>query len=121
MTDEELVQAILSLPEERGLKIAKQISEYFGLSAYPVAVYGAAPYFQDEPQQTEFDVVLDFVPLNNKIRTIQVVRAINLMPLAEAKRLVESAPVVVLANVSRLDAQFLQDKFTEAGAKASIK
>jgi large subunit ribosomal protein L7/L12 len=66
-------------------------------------------------------VILDFVPLGNKIQIIKLLRETSNLSLSDAKHLVESAPAIVLSGVSKFDAQDLQNKLIEAGAKASIK
>lgn len=75
----------------------------------------------DQEEKTEFDVILEEVPAPKKIAILKVVRALTGLGLKEAKNLVESAPKVVKESTSKEDAEEIQSKLEEAGAKVSVK
>ncbi len=91
-------------------------------AAAAVAVAAAPGAAAAEPveEKTEFDVELtDFGA--NKINVIKAVREATGLGLAEAKKLVESAPTKVKEAMPKADAEALVKKLAEAGAKAVAK
>ena len=88
----------------------------------PVAVAGAAApgAAAAEEEQTEFTVMLTEIG-QKKINVIKVVREVTSLGLKEAKDLVESAPSAVKEAIPKDEAEALQKKFEEVGAKAEIK
>merc|ERR1711916_368137 len=72
-------------------------------------------------EKTEFDVVLTD-PGAKKINVIKVVReVVSGLGLKEAKELVEAAPKAIKEGVTKEEAEEIQKKFEEAGAKVEIK
>ncbi len=57
----------------------------------------------------------------NKIKTIQEIRLLKHMELADTKALAESAPVVIASGLSKDDALNIKLRFDNAGAKAEVK
>ncbi len=107
-------------------ELVKALEEKLGVSAAaPVAMAAAAPAAADgaaaAEEKTEFDVVLsDFG--SNKIAVIKAVReVVSGLGLADAKKLVESAPQAILEGVNKDDAAKAKAKLEEAGAKIDIK
>jgi large subunit ribosomal protein L7/L12 len=70
--------------------------------------------------KTTFDVVLTAAG-DKKIQVIKVVREITALGLKEAKDLVEGAPKVVKAGVSKEEADEMKKKLTDNGATVEIK
>lgn len=106
-------------------ELVKNLEEEWGVSAAaPAAVAvaagpadGAAP----AEEKTEFDVVLAEAG-GNKIAVIKAVREVaSGLGLADAKKLVESAPAPVLEAASKDDAEAAKAKLEEAGAKIELK
>jgi len=58
---------------------------------------------------------------DNKIGVIKVVRAVTGLGLKEAKDLVEGAPKVVKAGVSKEDGDKIKAELEASGAKVEIK
>ena len=77
----------------------------------------AAPVVEEK---TEFDVVLKEAG-GKKIQVIKVVREITGLGLKEAKDLVDGAPQVVKAGVSKDEAAQLKTKLEEQGAAVEVK
>ncbi|MYN66022.1 MAG: 50S ribosomal protein L7/L12 [Acidobacteria bacterium] len=125
VTQDQVVDYIkeMSVLELSGL--VKRLEDELGVSAaaaMPVAVAGAAApgAAAAEEEQTEFTVTLTEIG-PKKINVIKVVREVTSLGLKEAKDLVESAPSAVKEAIPKDEAEALQKKFDEVGAKAEIK
>ena len=104
-------------------ELVKQLEEEWGVSAAPAAGVAVAAAADAGPveEQTEFNVMLAEAG-GNKIAVIKAVRGIaSGLGLADAKKLVESAPVAVLEGVSKDDAEAAKATLEEAGAKVELK
>jgi len=104
--------------------LVKQLEEKWGVSAAaPVAVAAAGPAAAAAPveEKTEFDVILTAAG-DNKIGVIKEVRAaVPGLGLAEAKKLVESAPQPLKTGIPKAEAEEIKKKIESAGAKVEIK
>jgi large subunit ribosomal protein L7/L12 len=103
----------------------KALEEKWGVSAAaPVAVAAAGGGGGDAPaaeEKDEFDVVLASFG-DNKIDVIKAVReAVEGLGLADAKKLVESAPAPLKQGVSKADAEAIKKKLEDAGATIELK
>ena len=95
--------------------------EEFGVSAVaaaPAVAAGAAAPAAEE--KTEFNVVLAEVG-GNKMGVIKAVKEITGASLMEAKKLVETANAVIKENASKADAEDIQKKLGDLGAKVELK
>ena len=104
-------------------ELVKSLEEEWGVSAAAPAAAAAAPAAEAEAveEKTEFGVVIAECG-GNKIAVIKAVRGIaSGLGLADAKKLVESAPVPVLEGVSKDDAEAAKTALEEAGAKIELK
>ena len=70
--------------------------------------------------EDEVDVRLTRVG-DSPIQVIREVRTANGMGLADAKALIDSAPSVVVENVSRDDAERLERRLEAAGASVELR
>lgn len=68
-----------------------------------------------------YDVFLMSCDITAKIKTIQEVRILKQMGLAEAKALVESAPVKIASSLSMNDALDIKFRFEKAGAVMKVQ
>jgi large subunit ribosomal protein L7/L12 len=103
--------------------LVKALEEKWGVSAAaPVAVAaGPAAGGEAAEEKTEFDVILTEIG-GNKIAVIKEVRGcVSGLGLADAKKLVESAPQPLKEAVSKDEAEELKTKMEAAGAKVEIK
>ncbi|MDA7672953.1 50S ribosomal protein L7/L12 [Verrucomicrobiales bacterium] len=104
--------------------LVKALEEKWGVSAAaPVAAAAAGPAADAAPaeEKTEFDVVLKSDG-GAKIQVIKAVReAVSGLGLADAKKLVESAPAPIAEGVSKADADEIAKKLTDAGAEVEVK
>lgn len=72
-------------------------------------------------EQTEFGVQLDGFDPAKKIAVIKTVREITGLGLKEAKDLVESTPKIIKEALPKTEAEALQKKLEDVGAKISLK
>ena len=105
-------------------ELVKMLEEKWGVSAAaPVAAAGAAAPAAAEAaeEKTDFDVELTDAGAS-KINVIKVVRTVKPgLGLADAKKIVESAPAVLLEGVSKEEAEKAKAELEKAGAKVTIK
>lgn len=104
-------------------ELVKELEEKWGVSAAaPVAVAAAGGGGGEAAaeEQTEFDVILADIG-GQKIKVIKAVREITGLGLKDAKDLVEGAPKAVKEGVSKEEADTIQGKLEEAGAKVELK
>ncbi len=103
-------------------ELVKLLEEKWGVSAAaPVAAVAAAAPVEAAEEKTEFDVELTEAGAN-KIAVIKAVRVVKPgLGLADAKKLVESAPTVVVEGASKEDADKAKAELEKAGAKVTIK
>ena len=121
MTVEELVAAIDELSVLELNDLVKAVEEKYGVSAAAGVVVAAAAGAGDAAEQKdEFDVELTEVGAE-KIKVIKVVRDATGLGLKEAKEVVEGAPKVLKEGVSKAEAESIQKKFEEVGAKITLK
>jgi len=106
-------------------ELVKSLEEEWGVSAAAPAAVAVAAGGGDAgaaaEEKTEFDVVLAEAG-GNKIAVIKAVREVaSGLGLADAKKLVESAPTPVLEAASKEDADAAKAKLEEAGAKVELQ
>jgi large subunit ribosomal protein L7/L12 len=103
-------------------ELVKNLEEAWGVSAAAaVAVAGPAGGGEAAEEKTEFDVILEEVG-GTKIAVIKAVRGVaSGLGLADAKKLVESAPVAVVEGLPKEAAEEAMKALEAAGAKVSLK
>lgn len=110
----EVAELVKSLEDKWGVSAAAPVA------AVAVAAGGAAAPAAAE-EKTEFDVILTDGG-SNKIAVIKEVRGVVPgLGLAEAKKLVESAPQKVKEGAKKEEAEEIKKKLEAAGAKVEIK
>ena len=122
MTVEELVAAIDELSVLELNDLVKAVEEKYGVSAAAGVVVAAAggDAAGGAADKNEFDVELTEVG-SEKIKVIKVVRDVTGLGLKEAKEAIEGAPKVLKEAVSKAEAEDIQKKFEEVGAKITLK
>ena len=105
-------------------ELVKLLEEKWGVSAAaPVAAAapGAAAPAEAAEEKTDFNVELTDAGAN-KIAVIKAVRTVKPgLGLADAKKLVEGAPAVILEGASKEDADKAKAELEKAAAKVTIK
>ncbi len=120
---ETLAEELGKLTVLEAVELVKKLEESWGVSAAaPVAmVAGPAVAAEAAEEKTEFDVVITEAG-GNKIAVIKAVREVAPgLGLADAKKLVESAPAKVLEGAAKDAAEAAKKKLEEAGAKVELK
>ncbi|MCS6893835.1 MAG: 50S ribosomal protein L7/L12 [Deltaproteobacteria bacterium] len=126
INEDQLVDAIKNLTLSQAASLVKRLEEELGVSATPAVGFVAGTMAAQgtvqaqEEEKTEFDVILEDAGAE-KIKVIKVLREVTNLGLKEAKDLVESAPKPIKEGVSKQEAEEIQKKFQEAGAKVTIK
>ena len=122
MTVEEIVAAIDELSVLDLNELVKAVEEKYGVSAAAGVVVAAAggDAGAGAAEKDEFDVELTEVG-SEKIKVIKVVRDVTGLGLKEAKEAVEGAPKVLKEGVAKAEAEEIQKKFEEVGAKITLK
>ena len=124
MSTDELLDAFKEMTLLELSDFVKQFEDTFGVTAAaPMemampGMLGAAP--EPEPEQDEFDVVLEAAG-EKKIQVIKEVRALTSLGLKEAKDLVESTPKAVLEKVNKEAAEKAKAALEGAGATVTLK
>ncbi|MDO4615069.1 MAG: 50S ribosomal protein L7/L12 [Lachnospiraceae bacterium] len=122
LTTEEFIAAIKELSVTELNDLVKACEEEFGVSAAAgVVVAGPADGGAAAAEEkTEFDVELTEIGAQ-KVKVIKVVREATGLGLKEAKELVDSAPKVIKEQIDKAEAEDLQKKLEEVGAKVTLK
>ena len=125
MASEKITAIIDSVKELSVLELKELIDAYceeFGVSAVAAAAPAAAGAAAGaaEEEKTEFDVILAEAGAT-KMQVIKLVKEISGLGLKEAKAIVDGAPKAIKEKVSKAEAEDIQKKLTEAGAKVEIK
>lgn len=125
MASEKITAIIESVKGLTVLELKELIDTYceeFGVSAVAAAAPAAAGAAAGaaEEEKTEFDVILAEAGAT-KMQVIKLVKEITGLGLKEAKAIVDGAPKAVKEKVSKAEAEDIQKKLTEAGAKVEVK
>ena len=125
MASEKITAIIDSVKELSVLELKELIDTYceeFGVSAVAAAAPAAAGAAAGaaEEEKTEFDVILAEAGAT-KMQVIKLVKEITGLGLKEAKAIVDGAPKAIKEKVSKAEAEDIQKKLTEAGAKVEVK
>jgi large subunit ribosomal protein L7/L12 len=118
-----LVEELGKLTVLEAVELVKQLEETWGVSAAAAVAAGpaAAGPVEAVEEKTEFNVVITDAGAN-KIAVIKAVREVAPgLGLADAKKLVESAPANILEAVSKDAAEAAKKKLEESGAKVELK
>ena len=121
LTIEEIIAAVKELTVLELNDLVKAAEEEFGVSAAAGVAVVAGPAAGDAAaEKTEFDVELTEVG-SEKIKVIKVVREVTGLGLKEAKEAVDNAPKVLKEQASKEDAEAINAKMEEVGAKVTLK
>lgn len=128
LTREEVIGYLEGLPAEELGKLADEVLARLGLPALaaprlPRVIMGTSLSREDEViGKVEFDVVLRAHGAD-KLGVVRTVRRVlgPAIGLQEAKRLVESAPVVLREYLSKADAEDFAQELRRAGAEVELR
>lgn len=105
------------------LELTKVLEEEWGVSSIPANIPVAAAMAtaqESEEEKNEFDVILATVP-EKKVDVIKIVKNITGLALKEAKEMVDSAPKVIKASISKAEAEDIKSQLENVGAKVELK
>ena len=122
LSTQEIIDAIKELSVMELNDLVRACEEEFGVSAAAGVVVAAAGAGAGEAaeEKTEFNVELTEIG-PNKVKVIKVVREITGLGLKEAKDLVDAAPKNIKEAVGKEEAEEIQKKVEEQGAKVTLK
>jgi len=123
LTNEEVAQWLGNQSVMTILALTKELEEKWGVEAKPqfTQVQPDQPNREQVPTKDEFDVVLASVPTEKKMNVIKAIRECLGLGLKESKELAESAPKTIKEGVSKMEADELVAKLTDAGAVVEAK
>jgi large subunit ribosomal protein L7/L12 len=122
VTKDDVINFISNMSVLELSQLIKEFEEKFGVSAaapVAVAVAGGAAAAAPAEEKTEFNLHLE-VAGEKKIDVIKVVRVITGLGLKEAKDLVEGAPKLVKAGLSKDDVAKFKKELEAVGAKVKV-
>lgn len=117
-----IVESVKTMTVLELKELVDTICEEFGVSAVAAAApaaAGAAPAAEAE-EKTEFDVILKDVGAN-KMQVIKIVKELTGASLMDAKKLVETPDAKLKEAASKADAEDIEKKLAEVGAKVELK
>ncbi len=119
-----LAESLVNLTVKEVNELASILKDEYGIepaaAAVAVAAGPAAAGGDAAAEQTEFDVILSSAGAA-KLQVVKEVKTITGLGLKEAKDLVDGAPGVIKAGVSKEEADSLKKALEEAGASVEIK
>ena len=119
---EKIIETIENLSVLDLSELVKELEVKFGVSAASMSAPAAGAAVEAvaaTEEKSEFKVILkEMGP--DKIKTIKALREVTTLGLAEAKKLVESAPATISEASSKDDAKKIKAKLEEAGAKVDL-
>ena len=117
----DIITSVQSMTVLELSELVKAIEEAFGVSAMSMAAAPAASGEAEAPaaEKSEFKVVLKSMG-TDKIKVIKALRSVVTLGLAEAKTMVESAPVTVVESASKEEAAKMKTALEEAGATVEL-
>ena len=117
-----IVESVKTMTVLELKELVDTICEEFGVSAVAAAAPAAAgaAAAPAEEEKTEFDVILADVGAS-KMQVIKTVKELTGVSLMEAKKLVETANAKLKEQASKADAEDIQKKLEELGAKVELK
>ncbi|KKZ10202.1 MAG: 50S ribosomal protein L7 [Candidatus Synechococcus spongiarum 15L] len=125
---DQILESLKSLSLLEAAELVKQIEDTFGVSAAAsagvvMAAPAAAVGAEAEPaeEQTEFAVHLESFEASAKIKVLKAVREATGLGLAEAKAMVEKAPILVKEGLPKEAAEDLKKTIEAVGGKVTVK
>ena len=119
---DQIIESIETMSVLELSELVKALEEKFGVSAAAMAAPAAPAAGGDAApaeEKTEFKVVLKDMG-SQKIKVIQALRKVMTLGLADAKKMVESAPVTLIEAASKDDAQKMKETLEAAGAVVEL-
>lgn len=125
-----IIEDLKTLELLEASKLVAKIEEIFGVDSNVTSgvmigagaiASPAADVAPAEEEKTEFDVILEKIPMDKKIAVLKVVRSLTGLGLKEAKALVDTVPQALKESVNKDEAEKMKKELEEAGAQVVLK
>jgi len=118
LTKETFIESLKEMNIKEVMTLIEAMKEEFGIDPTAVAV-AAAPAGEAAEAKSEFNVTLKSFG-GNKVAVIKAVKTITGAGLMDAKKMVESAPVVIKEAVKTDEANQMKADLEAAGAEVEL-
>ena len=107
---DQIVAELKTLTLIEASELISKIEETFGVDASAslnnsTMVIPTTTDIEEVEEKTEFNIILEEVPIDKKIAILKIIRSLTGLGLKEAKNLVESAPKQIQEGVSKETAE----------------
>lgn len=119
ITKADFVAALKEMNIKEVVELVNGLKEEFGIDPTAVAVAAAAPAAEAKEEKSTFNITLKSDG-GNKLNVIKAVKDLLGLGLMDAKKLVESAPVVLKENVKKEEAEAIKAKLLEVKAEVTL-
>lgn len=119
ITKADFVAALKEMSIKEVMELVNGLKEEFGIDPTAVAVAAAAPAAEAKEEKSTFNITLKSDG-GNKLNVIKAVKDLLGLGLMDAKKLVESAPVVLKENVKKEEAEAIKAKLLEVKAEVTL-
>ncbi|GIZ06116.1 50S ribosomal protein L7/L12 [Metamycoplasma salivarium] len=119
ITKADFVAALKEMNIKEVMELVDGLKEEFGIDPTAVAVAAAAPAAEAKEEKSTFNITLKSDG-GNKLNVIKAVKDLLGLGLMDAKKLVESAPVVLKENVKKEEAEAIKAKLLEVKAEVTL-
>ena len=119
ITKADFVAALKEMNIKEVMELVNGLEEEFGIDPTAVAVAAAAPAAEAKEEKSTFNITLKSDG-GNKLNVIKAVKDLLGLGLMDAKKLVESAPVVLKENVKKEEAEAIKAKLLEVKAEVTL-
>ena len=119
ITKADFVAALKEMNIKEVMELVNGLKEEFGIDPTAVAVAAAAPAAEAKEEKSTFNITLKSDG-GNKLNVIKAVKDLLGFGLMDAKKLVESAPVVLKENVKKEEAEAIKAKLLEVKAEVTL-
>ena len=119
ITKADFVAALKEMNIKEVMELVNGLKEEFGIDPTAVAVVAAAPAAEAKEEKSTFNITLKSDG-GNKLNVIKAVKDLLGLGLMDAKKLVESAPVVLKENVKKEEAEAIKAKLLEVKAEVTL-
>ena len=117
LTKETFIESLKEMNIKEVMTLVDAMKEEFGID--PSAVAAAAPAAAAAEETSEFNVTLKSFG-GNKVAVIKAVKTITGAGLMDAKKMVESVPVVIKEAVKKDEAEAMKADLEAAGAEVEL-
>ena len=120
LTTAEFIEAIKELTVLELNELVQACEAEFGVSASAGVVVAAAGPVEEVEEKTEFDVELTEVGAD-RMGVLKALRTITGAGLKEVKDMLDKAPSIIKAAVSKEEAETVKADLEKVGAKVTLK